>query len=552
MGFSLAALVDACEKIDHKAVTEQCDALEALLKTPAAAPPIAAAEAKAALNALRSCRHFKDLERISAGLISAGFTSARTHRQHAQALLDIGKVDTIRAAIDELKQLVVDTQNDPEENAEARGLLGRAFKQKYVNSLGPNVDPADLAGLLSQAATWYASAYDTNPNEYLWHGINVVACSSRARRDGLSLAGFPASAQNEKATAQTILGRIELLDAAGKAQNWDYATACEACVGLDRPDEALRWAKIYVNHPGTGAFELASTFRQLTEVWELGGPDDPANFHPVVACLLEKLGTLDRGFLVMVSGPEANTSHASIGGLEKTFSDGAIQTITWWATVLQRCRNIARVNDVNDFTWGTGFLIKAKNLGLTKRDGYLLITNAHVLSDSAADSPAILWPTAQPKLQFDQQQKNGNPSLFNASNLLCTSPPEELDYAALELAAVPSDLDDMPVAKFPPVVDGLNPVFVVGHPKGQPLSISTRNNVLLDVDDRRLQYRAATEGGSSGSPVFNEAWAVVALHHAGLPNLNKLHPPPETYEANEGLWIQAVAADIRKKLEPSP
>ena len=40
---------------------------------------------------------------------------------------------------------------------------------------------------------------------------------------------------------------------------------------------------------------------------------------------------------------------------------------------------------------------------------------------------------------------------------------------------------------------------------------------LVDTLDDFLHYEADTEGGSSGSPTFNEQWEVVSLHHSGVP-----------------------------------
>ena len=55
-----------------------------------------------------------------------------------------------------------------------------------------------------------------------------------------------------------------------------------------------------------------------------------------------------------------------------------------------------------------------------------------------------------------------------------------------------------------------------------------------------MHYRAPTEHGSSGSPVFNRDWDVVAVHHAGRMDMRRLGDEGGTYPANEGIWIEAI------------
>jgi V8-like Glu-specific endopeptidase len=63
-----------------------------------------------------------------------------------------------------------------------------------------------------------------------------------------------------------------------------------------------------------------------------------------------------------------------------------------------------------------------------------------------------------------------------------------------------------------------------------------------------VHYRTPTEPGNSGSPVFDDLWRLVALHHAGKSDMRKLNGKPGTYEANEGINILAIVEEIGRKL----
>ncbi|WOH52693.1 DNA/RNA non-specific endonuclease [Bradyrhizobium sp. sBnM-33] len=106
---------------------------------------------------------------------------------------------------------------------------------------------------------------------------------------------------------------------------------------------------------------------------------------------------------------------------------------------------------------------------------------------------------------------------------------------------------------------------IVQHPGGQSKQIAIRENKLLPFDDTEdfLTYQSDTFRGSSGSPVFNDLWDVVALHHSGKPLKDSQgryighdgqpitdHKPLEheiKWIANEGVRTSRLVADIRKQ-----
>ena len=85
-----------------------------------------------------------------------------------------------------------------------------------------------------------------------------------------------------------------------------------------------------------------------------------------------------------------------------------------------------------------------------------------------------------------------------------------------------------------------DPVFIIQHPEGRPKEIGLTRNLVRYVGADRVQYLTDTQGGSSGSPVFNARWQVVALHHRWTA-VGKLQPEYR----NQGVAIGRVAAGLR-------
>lgn len=98
------------------------------------------------------------------------------------------------------------------------------------------------------------------------------------------------------------------------------------------------------------------------------------------------------------------------------------------------------------------------------------------------------------------------------------SPPDQLDFARVKIIDNPSDpLSQWGYAEIDPTAIPINgePATIIQHPKGQDMQIALNSNDVVSVWNQYLFYKADTEPGSSGSPVFNRDWKVVALHHAG-------------------------------------
>lgn len=174
---------------------------------------------------------------------------------------------------------------------------------------------------------------------------------------------------------------------------------------------------------------------------------------------------------------------------------------------------------------GTGFLIAPNRV----------LTNYHVLFDES-DRPG--WNVvlhADLELGPDGRERPAR-AIRGVGTSICGDP--ALDWAVIDLA---EELADTPALE----LSGAAPkkgdyVSIVQHPFGGLKKIALFHNEVRFVDDTIVQYLTDTEAGSSGSPVLNTRWEVVALHHAWVSATDE-----QLQVRNEGILIGPVAAALR-------
>jgi V8-like Glu-specific endopeptidase len=215
-------------------------------------------------------------------------------------------------------------------------------------------------------------------------------------------------------------------------------------------------------------------------------------------------------------------------GLEKILGVNNLKQISWIERGLRVSKCVCRVLTPGGL--GTGFLIAPD----------LLMTNRHVIWN-----PDM---AAQTVVEFNYQHDfEGKPLptcryKLNAERFL-TNP--ILDYT---IVGVLSNLDNPALESWGHAF--LNPhadpvpgehVIIIQHPNGGLKQIVLTANQVVNLWEHRLHYTTDTMPGSSGSPVFNDLWQVIAIHHAG--GELQLNAKGDKRFVNEGVLMSAIRSD---------
>jgi hypothetical protein len=199
------------------------------------------------------------------------------------------------------------------------------------------------------------------------------------------------------------------------------------------------------------------------------------------------------GQLDSVRGPEpAWVPHA-----EKIIDENDLLPVAFLSTGARLAQSTGRVL-LDGGASGTGFLIEAS----------LLLTNEHVLPTADIASGAVF----EMGYEQDISGRDLPPTRVQLVPHQGFASSKEDDWAATRIAA-PGNVDGVALATATVTVG--DRVFIIQHPGGGPKQVALGSNLVTYVDDRRIQYLTDTMPGSSGSPVFDSRWRLVALHHSG-------------------------------------
>lgn len=260
---------------------------------------------------------------------------------------------------------------------------------------------------------------------------------------------------------------------------------------------------------------------------------------------------------------ETLTPDLSRRTFERIIAGNELQPVNYLELGMLAARAICRIElfDPNGAPrgLGSGFLIAPG----------VLLTNNHVLPSQAMCRRSI----AQFDMELDALGDAKPIAEFRLEPDRLFHTLADLDFTVVAVAASGQRGEPLSRYGFLPLIGATGKVVdgewltIIQHPGGEPKQVCVRENRLLTRTDDVLWYSTDTLGGSSGSPVFNNTWQVVALHHKGVPEEKNgriqtvdgqdFDPGRHTEDvikwvANEGIRISRIVATLKQAKPDHP
>lgn len=487
------------------------------------------------MNVLRKHRQFEHVHEIGMAWHDTRGCDPVIQRLLAQAMVELGALERADELLDEVESAATAITTNVEYKAQESDLYalrGRIRKQRFVLN-------NDLNALV-ESIECYDKQWQIKPSFFL--GGNVLALRTRLHDQ------IPQSVQELIDLALDVISQATSTVRSNPADPWALAAASEASLALHQlqpeagwSDSAELWLYRFLFHPKCGPFEMESYSRQLREIWN-ASPLEESTCAGRLARIFERhvLHTQRRW---SVDVHDLRRLQENPEELEKNFSGEKAFTVSDIRKMFELVPNIGCVTNKEGVRLGTGFLVKGSAFG---EEGLLFVTNAHVISDTVSRS----IPCADARITFESEADSGMPVCLVQETLFTSEPgqlsgvteaPGKLDVTICRLSRIPNHAQGLSMADIIPWPSPRTKAFVVGHPRAGELQFSLQDSVLLDVctEERLMHYRTPTDPGSSGSPVFNKSWEVIAVHHAGSQTCPRLSGSG-SYEANEGITLRAI------------
>jgi endonuclease G len=256
---------------------------------------------------------------------------------------------------------------------------------------------------------------------------------------------------------------------------------------------------------------------------------------------------------LVIPTPGAVAAPVAVNVLERILGKNDLMSITFLESAVRAAKTVARIRirrGTQTVGYGTGSLVAPG----------VLMTNNHVLG-SAGDAANSL-------AEFNYQDGIQTPTVFglDPNSLFITDP--ALDYTLVAVGERGTGQAEVGSFGFNRLIEQQGKILIgeslniIQHPNGELKQVAIRENQLKDILPQFLHYHTDTAPGSSGSPVFNDQWELVALHHSGVPETDaqgryltvdgtvwepamgehRIH-----WKANEGARVSQIVAHLKNQ-----
>ena len=309
---------------------------------------------KALVEELRNSREYELMGQLAEAVSRVDPKDVRNRRLYAQYLIETGKAT---AAVELLKPLTggwtVPTRSSPRRT----GLLGRAYKQMFFDA-GDKTSAA-ARDALKQAIAMYRAPLEHDPAGNSWHGVNLLALLTRARRLGMQ--GGAGSGSRPRSQGGGRGARARSSGTTQRVVPADAGGSVARSGGLERRRAGIR------AYAGREKVPVRSWSRARCASSRKSGISSPSTIAGArwsASCALglaELPGggvELEPAQLQRLQGEPSPRRRASS---RRCWAAQGPETYRWWKTGMDRALSVAAVYQRKGDRIGTGFLVRASD-----------------------------------------------------------------------------------------------------------------------------------------------------------------------------------------------
>jgi len=234
---------------------------------------------------------------------------------------------------------------------------------------------------------------------------------------------------------------------------------------------------------------------------------------------------------------EEQPAEASNLLLERILASNDLLNANFLSLAVRAARSVGRIrirsSNGRALGYGTGFMVSPR----------LMLTNNHVLGSAQTARSSVVDFAYEDDV--DGQPMVPRTFALEPADFFLTD--AKLDYSLVSVATVSQAGDRLAEQGWCQLIEEQGKLLlgelvnVIQHPGGERKRLALRQNEVVDLPELFVHYRTDTSPGSSGAPVLNDQWEVVAVHHSGVP---KRDPQGRILARGGTLWEEEMGDEL--------